>query len=341
MSRTQKYLLGFVLLLVLCLGGYVLYSKHKTQTPLYSVQMAQTAVAKSNWQDANKHLDLDALYAQVFDEVVVPSLQARNNGVISDVARDILSRMRGGFVTTMLTYTKSLVESKDKNAVTPPAHVFVRRFLDLSHLPYCSLSALHDTAIDGDTATVGGKLSNSLLSKDFPIEISLKKLPDGTWKVFKVNNLTQLLSAMEKAQGERLATLNQPLQEKVNQQISLVSSTFELKTTETPWPSAVFLYHPTFTFLAEKTVGSFMGQIQILDSSGKVLYNQKYIETGPFEPGTKQPFAMQWTLNPGQPKEKALIDTQGKNLTIKENILGVIFTDGTSVKLLETLPDKK
>ena len=33
------------------------------------------------------------------------------------------------------------------------------------------------------------------------------------------------------------------------------------------------------------------------------------------------------------------IETKGEGLTIKENILGVIFTDGTSIKLLESLPD--
>ena len=76
-----------------------------------------------------------------------------------------------------------------------------------------------------------------------------------------------------------------------------------------------------------------------LDKNGKVLYGQKYVETGPFSPKAQQPFALQWSLNPGQAAEKALIDTKGEGLTVKENILGVIFTDGTSVKLLESLPE--
>lgn len=339
MSRMQKYLLGGLLCLLLCLGGYLLYQEHRLKAPDYSLTMAQTAVTKHDWLGANEHMDLDALYAQVFDEVVVPSLQKRNNGVISAVARDILQRMRGGFVDTMVAYTKSLIEAKDKKAVAPPSHVFARRFLELSHLQYCSLGEIGETTENGDTATVKVTLNNSLLAKSFPVALALKKTPNDTWKVVKIDNLPQLLNAMQKAQDEKLVVLNQPLQAKINQEIAIVSSSLEIKTKESSRLTTALFYYPVVNFRAEKTIGSFMGQLQVLDKNGKVLYGQKYVETGPFSPKAQQPFALQWSLNPGQAAEKALIDTKGEGLTVKENILGVIFTDGTSVKLLESLPE--
>jgi len=339
MSRTQKYLLSGLLCLLLCLGGYLLYQEHQLKAPVNSLTMTQTAVTKHDWLGANEHMDLEALYAQAFDEVVVPSLQKRNNGVISDVARDILHRMRGVFVDTMVSYTKALIEAKDRKTVAPPTHVFARRFLELSHLQYCSLSSVGETTENGDIATVKGTIQNSQLNKTFPVALSLKKLPDGTWKFYKIDNLSALLVAMEKAQDEKLVGLNQPLQDKLKQEIAITASTFALKTRERPWQAVALIYQPTFQFVSEKAISSFMGQIQILDKTGKVLYNQKYIETGPFPPGAQQAFVLQWTLNPTQPKEKALIETKGEGLTSKENILGVIFTDGTSVKLLEALPD--
>src|SRR5574344_289347 len=105
MSRTQKYLLSGLLCLLLCLGGYLLYQRQQLKAPATSLTMTQTAVTNHDWLGANEHMDLEALYAQAFDEIVVPSLQKRNNGVISAVARDILHRMRGIFVDTMVDYT--------------------------------------------------------------------------------------------------------------------------------------------------------------------------------------------------------------------------------------------
>ncbi len=339
MSRTQKYLLSGLLCLLLCLGGYLLYQRQQLKAPATSLTMTQTAVTNHDWLGANEHMDLEALYAQAFDEIVVPSLQKRNNGVISAVARDILHRMRGIFVDTMVDYTKTLIEAKDRKKVAPPTHVFAKRFLELTHLQYCSLISIEDTTENDDIATVKGTIQNSLLNKTFPVALSLKKLPNGTWKFYKIDNLEALLVAMEKAQDEKLVVLNQPLQAKIKQEIAITGSSYALKTREQPWQAVALIYQPTFQFLSEKAISSFMGQIQVLDKIGKVLYTQKYIETGPFTPQAKQAFVLRWTLNPTQPKEKALIETKGEGLTIKENILGVIFTDGTSVKLLESLPD--
>lgn len=341
MNKNAKIIIALVLGVLLALGGYYYHQQQKLRSPEYSLGLLQTATAKHNWLKANERMDLDALYVQAFDEVITPQLVQLQNGIANDVVKDVLGRMRDNFVKAMVSYSKYALEANDVSKIAPPEQIFARRFIDTTHLPYCYISKIHSSTIKGKTATVTAALTNKLLAQEFPFSVTMEQLPDNTWKVIKVNKLPELITAMEQAQEEKLVVVNEPIRKKIEQELTIKPSTFALTTRTEPWKATAFTYTPTFNFVSHQSITRFMGQVEVLDKNGKVLYGQKYIEEGPFASGSKQQIRFSWTLNPFQGKEKALMELQTKELNIRERILSVTFADNSTLQILDTLPHIK
>lgn len=341
MTKNQKVILGVLVAIVLALGGYLFYQNQKLKSPEYSMELLRTAAVKHNWLEVNERMDLDALYVQAFDEVIAPSLGQSSGSAVSDVMQGVLGRMRNNFVKSMLSYSKYALESTDPNTVAPPEQIFARRFVDITHLPHCYLKSVNSSQVKDDKAMVQGTLVNKLLGEEFPVSVEMTKLPDNTWKLVKINKLPELISAMDIAQKKKLVDINKPITEELNKQLTLKSSTFDLVKRQKPWVSTRFTYTPTFSISGTKAVQRFMGEVEVLGQDNKVLYAQKYIKEGPWPQGSTQTFTLNWTLNPFQAKEKVLIDLTKADLTIRETILSITFTDGSTLQTLDTLPNPK
>jgi len=340
MKNRWKYLIALVLVLIIAAGVYFFFSANNKKSPEYSLTLLQTAINSHDWDAVQKRMDMNTFYGQVFDDVIAPTMRPANDGFANDFFSGILQNVKTTFVSSMTEYTKAFV-TKDSTDKTPtlPEQIFARKFIGIINFKNVTYKKFSNVKIQGNTSTVDITITDITLSKDFLIQVSMKKLPDETWQLVKILNVTDLLSNIKKAQAEKLVALNKPLSEEIANQISISKGKFDIKTRTSPWQSTAFIYNPLVTFKSDAQIAAFIGQVQVLGKNDDPLFTQKYIVTGPFPIGAKQDYSFSWTLNPFVPGEKALIEANKNNLKLKETILGIKFEDGKNLQILEQIPE--
>lgn len=340
MKNRWKYLIALLLVLLIAAGVYFFFSANNKKSPEYSLTLLQTAINSNDWDAVEKRMDMNTFYGQVFDDVIAPTMRPTNDGFANDFFAGILQNVKTTFISSMTEYTKEFV-TKDSAGKTPalPEQVFARKFIGIINLKNATYKKCSNVKIQGSTSTVDVTINDKTLSKDFLIQVSMKKLPDDTWQLVKILNVTDLLSNIKKAQAEKLVALNKPLSEEIANQIGISKGKFDIKTRANPWQSTAFIYNPLVTFKSDTQIASFIGQVQILGKNDDPLFTQKYIVNGPFPIGAKQDYSFSWTLNPFVPGEKALIEANKNDLKLKETILGIKFIDGKNLQILEQIPE--
>jgi len=340
MRNRWKYLIALLLILIITAGVYFFFSANNKKSPEYSVTLLQTAITSHDWEAVQKRVDMNTFYGQIFDDVIAPTMRPTGDGFATEFLAGILQNVKTTFIFSMTEYTKAFI-TKDSSDKTPtlPDQVFARKFIGVINLKTITYKKCGNVKIHGDMSTLDVTITDKTLDKDFLIQVSMKKLPDETWQVVKILNVTELLSTIKKAQTEKLVALNKPLSEEINSQISINKGTFDIKTRNGSWQSTAFIYKPLVTFKSDEQIAEFIGQIQVIGKNNDALFTQKYIINGPFPIGAKQDYSFSWTLNPFIPGEKALIEANKNDLKLKETIVGVKFVSGRSLQLLEQMPD--
>jgi hypothetical protein len=340
MKNRWKYLIALLLVLIIAAGVYFFFSANNKKSPEYSLTLLQTAITSHDWAAVQKRMDMNTFYGQVFDDVIAPTMRPTNYGFANEFFSGILQNVKTTFVSSMTEYTKEFI-TKDSTDKTPPLpeQAFASKFIGIINLKNATYKKCSNVKIQGDTSTADITITDKTLGKDFLIQVSMKKLPDETWQLVKVLNITDLLSNIKKAQAEKLVALNKPLSEEIASQISISKGDFDIKTRQSPWQSTAFIYKPLVTFKSDEQITAFIGQVQVLGKNNDALFTQKYIVTGPFPIGAKQDYSFSWTLNPFVPGEKALIEANKNDLKIKETILGVKLENGKNLQILEQMPE--
>jgi len=338
MKAYKKYGIALAVVLFLTAAAYFMFLQHQKKTPEYTLTLLQTAFARHDWPTVNKHFAADSFFGAAFDEVVAPTMHQSKDGFVNDFLAEVLQNVRKGFITALTDYTKAATLAQDKATIEAPQQMFARKFIGVMDFTHTSWQKTAHTKILNHTATTEVTLHNTLLAKNFVVQLTMQQLPDGTWQIVKMNNAPEFLNMLKEAQEAKLEELNKPLAAKIAKEITFAKNSFELTTRVKPWLSTVLHYKPTLKFATTLPIKEFVGQVQVLDKDGKVLFTQKYIEKGPFAPGSKQSYTFSWTLNPFVAEEKALIDTAGNKLSLKESIVKISYENGTSLELLEKIP---
>ncbi len=339
MKTRWKYLTALLLVLFIAAGVYFFFSANNKKSPGYSLAILQNSISSHDWATFQKHIDLKSFYGSVFNDIIAPTIRQPSDSFTDQFLDGIVQNIRTTFVDSMTEYTKEIVtkNSRDKKPALPE-QIFARKFIGMIDFNNMTYKKFSNTKITGNTATIDITITNKTLNKDFLLQVRMRKLEDDTWQLEKIINIPEFLSALKKAQTEKLIALNKPLSDEIAKDIVISTNNFDIKTHKTMGLSTAFIYKPTIIFKSTEKIVEFIGQVQVLGKNNVALFTQKYIVHGPFPIGAKQDYSFSWTLNPFIPGDKVLIEANTSDLKIKETILSVEFENGKHLQTLEQVP---
>ena len=197
--RTILYAALVILIILLSSGtGYYFYWQ---KTPQHSVELIADAVEEHDMDAFNKHVDLDSLLDSAYDDYFSSyfandafmqknPLKNLSAGLVKMAKTAAVSELKSeinGYVQTGI-WNDTAEENNNTDSKTPKTDgkSTISEKLGVKDTHFKNIEY---TKIDGDTAEVGIKITESGTKKDFVIEIAMTKLADGTWKAVKINNM--------------------------------------------------------------------------------------------------------------------------------------------------------
>lgn len=340
-TRVKLILIIAIIVIITAVCGALFYFSGQKKSPEYSLDLINNAIKMHDYTTFSQHIDLDEFYAAAFDDVIAPTLNQQGNANMNEFLISIMDTVKNSFVRSMSEQTKSYVESGSLETTSRlPESILAKKFIELIDFRYASFKKITKTTIEGNIAYVDLLIHQTQLNEDFALQLKMRKLDDSTWAITRINNIQDFLANVAKHKNAKLEELNAPLAKQISTQALLTNEHHALNTaSRSGLTSSAFTYQATAEFLTDKQINSLRGQMDVYNKNNEKIYSQKFVTNGPFPAHSKQEIKLSWPLNPYIPNNKLLIDTSDFSLKVKGTIIGITFTDGSTVELLENLPD--
>lgn len=215
-QKNRKVLIGLSAVLVILIGALLFYFLYWIKTPAYSLGLVQKSIEKHDLPTFKRHVDLKSLYSRGFDDLMQESLgEDASNGFVAG----IVAALKENIIQTMITETEKYVETGNfekpaqSDGKSQASIQDVSQKLDAPNLEYAGVKG---TQIDGNIAIVTLSLRDTKVDKEFDLKIKMRAIDNGEWQVVEVTNLIEFMQEQEKAEQEKLAEINAPVQKEMD-----------------------------------------------------------------------------------------------------------------------------
>ena len=323
-------IIAAVVAVVLIVGGIAGYMYYK-RTPTYTFNLIKTSVEKHDWDTFSKHVDTKNVISTSFDAFVESAMESEDDvdedmkGMVSGFVKllkpGIVEAMNDEVEQWVKTGEKKSSEKKDGSKDEQNAQSAADNMTKETGFDKSSFKGVAYTKDDGDFSLVGITIEDSQLKRDFTLELRMRQLDDGTWQILEISNLKDYLLELDKARKEKLAEVNKPIQDEIDQRVSVklrVSLSVAVN--------------------SDKAIASFDGNIFLKAPDGK----QTKI---PFEfksalKSGEQSIAIDKDLNPFIGGEAKLAKANLSQYSITTQLTKLTYTDGTTLELKTVLDEK-
>lgn len=192
-----KKIVALILALgLIALGWYFFYF---TKTPSYSLKLIQEAVKTHNVEDFKKHVDVNSILNSGYDDVVKSELDKNVNDPLGRTfALAMAQSFKPVVVETLQTAILDKIagtENKEPGKYDRDIKKFEEKY-SLNSVEYKDIGSIE---IKDGIANVPLVLYSPKLQEDFTVHILMKKLDDGTWQAYKVDNIAQFIDQIDKS----------------------------------------------------------------------------------------------------------------------------------------------
>lgn len=206
--QNRKKLLGIIgviiLLAVSVLGWYFLYF---IKTPEYSLRLARDAYTQHNVQDFKKHVDVDSIIGYAYDDFVAVLMEdekSNDSNLFSGFVGIMMQGLKPTVISTISGEIYKGVESGNNELLAnsknnDPAQDVTKT----SGIQELEFKSVGESKKDGNNAILPITFTSKELGKDVIFDIMLRKLDDGTWQAFKINNFKDYMREMTKKQEDK------------------------------------------------------------------------------------------------------------------------------------------
>ncbi len=192
MSTRRKTIIGIAGIVILSILGMLFYSFYYVKTPEYTLKIIEKSYKTHNVEEFHKHVDVDSVISLYIDDAIAKDAELKNNPfamlfipliksqVIPIVKENLNKAIRGDEVSSNslnMTFQpiNQIEHLKDKVTVT-------------------SISA----STKDNIATITAKLAEKETGKEYDVNMKASKLDDGTWKIYEVTNMYDVLVGLQK-----------------------------------------------------------------------------------------------------------------------------------------------
>jgi hypothetical protein len=345
--RSKEFIaIGVVLILVIIgVAGYFLYYK---KTPTYSLNLIRESVEKHDWETFNAHVDTDSVLSGAFDAFLDEGMgDAKNDDSIKQMVNGFAKLVKPAIVSALKDDIKKFVEtgtvgtknqesgSSDKQDAKVNTDG-IKKSADWDGMKFKGVA--YTKKADNGIATVGVTLTDAQLGQDFTLNIDMRQLQDGTWQVIELSNLKDYLKAIEKAKKDKLAELNQPLQDQINQVINIKSTTAMVVSKDPYGFSKTLKVQMSVAYNSDKRIVSVRGVV-----SAMLAGDDKPFEI-PFDIKIKDQSIKNgnmWVakdLNGFIPSQAKFLQAAAGTIQSSVQITGITYADDSKLELYKELP---
>lgn len=340
-------IIAAVVAVVLIVGGIAGYMYYK-RTPTYTFNLIKTSVEKHDWDTFSKHVDTKNVISTSFDAFVESAMESEDDvdedmkGMVSGFAKllkpSIVEAMNDEIEQWVKTGEKKSSEKKEGSKDEQNAQSAADNMTKETGFDKSSFKGVAYTKDDGDFSLVGINIEDSQLKRDFTLELRMRQLDDGTWQILEISNLKDYLLELDKARKEKLAEVNKPIQDEIDQRVSVKNAKAGIVQADPFGFSQKLRVSLSISVNSDKAIASFDGNIFLKAPDGK----QTKI---PFEfksalKSGEQAVSIDKDLNPFVGGEAKLAKANLSQYSITTQITKLAYTDGTTLELKTTLDDK-
>lgn len=341
MDKKTKSIIVVVVLIIGAILGYFYYKR----TPTYTFSVIKTAVQKNDWDTFSKHVDTENLISTSYDAFVESALET--DTTIDDTSRGFVvgfaKMLKGPIVQTLNDEVKEYIKTGKVDKAEAPkgdqkqqqANAVAQGLKEKTNINKMTYKGIQSTKKDGNFNIATVAFHDSQLDKDFNLDLKMRQLDDGTWQIVQVANLKEYLLEEDKAKKAKLAEINAPIQEKLNEYIAAGAITLKVQPKDAWGFSYALALNVPMTVHSDKALSKVQGQFEIVSQDNKPFYIPFTLNWN-IKEGSKT-ISFTKDLNPFISSEAKWIKADLSKAKATIHIKGIIFADGSKLEIKKKL----
>lgn len=337
-----KIIVAAVFVLVVIVAFYLLYW---VKTPQYSLGVIKEAVAKHDLVTFEKRVDLQNIGNNAIDDIIATTIPKEDlqTQVVVGIITMVKSVAVPEFVVQVQKYVKTgnvgkLEEQND-------GQVIVASVAERTGIMAMKFMGIESTDRNKNEAIVNIKLFDQQLDENFILKLQMKQMGDGNWGVTQIANLKEFIAKRDVLVKKRLATLNKPIQDKINENVQIITTGAAPLSVERVSKDNDLVIKTWIPFkVLAPNIKSVNGTLLVYDKTKNVIFSRDFtsgeIDLSKSKEGLWH-FNNSWILNSYDSSDKEISACDLTQTTSEVVFTAVYFNDGTkAIKCYDTLPAK-
>lgn len=264
MTKNKKFI-AICAVIVLLVGGWTIYDKHRKSAPAYSLSLIRTAVDLHDWDLFRTHVDTELIVSttsntlrQLLEEEKIPYYRSD----LANVSQKSIDKELMQWVTN-----GGAIElgANDENAS-------ICRLMRAASLDDTAFKEIAYTKEEGAAAIVGVTLTDQKTGSDFVLELKMIPLPDDAWKIVELANIKDYRAEVRAARAEKLAAINEGIRAEMDGIVHVNGCKMELSPKDNFFGYSDSLLLSLFTTIhSEKPVAKVSGTFTVRYPDGSEL----------------------------------------------------------------------
>ncbi len=306
--------------------------------PSNSIKIIRESVAANNFGTFKKLVDIDAVLDTAATEIVTAYINNSTNSMTYSTLelQNRYAALREDFLATAKVAVKDYVAKGQINF--PDEMTPAQQWLKDSRVESCAINSYTRPVINEGVARTKITFYNVDLRFEFELEVALKKVTESTWQVVSAKGFDKYFKELNKALEERLADLNAPVQAEIEEILKLRGFDAAVDEGDEYGFSKTLKLTVRADIFSDKPIEKISGHIRIdgRDDKSEVTPFETYEFT---EEDGVQIFVVNKILNPFVKVDADVMRHGLKKRDIHIEVTEILFSDGTSLKELDELPE--
>ena len=342
MWSTKKILIVIVVLLILTIcAGFGVYRNLQefNARQLGATQEARLALENHDLEAFKKCVDTDKLIELAAKEILTAQINSSITPATYSTAA-IQTRYENELKPDFIKSANAALEEYILTGTItyPAAMTNAQEFFKDSGLGTCEIKSITKPQLEGHAKYSTVIFYNRQMKFGFELELELSENLDGVWQISSATGFENYFSGYRRALRKKLDTLNAPIVRQMDEIFAMKK--FRAKHTE----GDEYGFSETLTILltadvkSDKPLDKIIGNVVIRGKDGHESFTQFELDMTQAEQGL-QTFEINKTLNPFIRADSDAMKHGLKKKNVQIEVTEIIFYDGSSLKLLDKLPE--
>ena len=338
--NNKKILAAVAVLLLLTIavgvGVYHNWQQLKNRSGNPAV-VARQAVEARDLETFKKYVDTDALIEQAAEEILSLHINATlaPTAYSMDDLQNRYDQLKPDFVKSARAAMEEYISTG--RVIFPNNLSDAQKFLKDSGAASCEIKSISKPQKDGKDRIVTVIFYNPVMKFNFELELEIEPVDENNWRVVDVKGFESYYKSYRRALRRKLDSLNAPIGRKMDDIFKVKSFMIKNSGGDEYGFSQTLDISIKADVKSDKPLAQVVGKI-ILGKDDRESFAPFTIDMSNAAQGL-QTFNVTKTLNPFVRADSDAMKHGLKKKDIHVEVTEIIFADGTSLKLLDRLPD--